>query len=68
MKDIKIKTPYGDKNWLFVKRVFDTHQELLDLAKWVQTSLKVDERLEFVNALIAKAEHRSDVSPLDGGK
>lgn len=30
MKEIKIKTPYGEKNWSYVKRVFDTHDELLN--------------------------------------
>lgn len=29
IKAKKIKTPYGDKNWSFVKRVFDTHEEML---------------------------------------
>ncbi len=29
-KPIKIKTPYGAKNWPYVKRVFDTHQDLID--------------------------------------
>lgn len=28
-KEIKIKTPYGVKNWSFVKRVFDTHDALV---------------------------------------
>ena len=30
MKEIKIKTPYGNKNWSFVKRCFDSHNNLLE--------------------------------------
>ena len=34
-KEIKIKTPYGDKNWSFVKRCFDSHNDLLEACKAV---------------------------------
>jgi len=30
-KELKIKTPYGDKNWSFVKKVFDHHEDLVEL-------------------------------------
>ena len=31
--EIKIKTPYGDKNWSFVKKCFDNHERLLEACK-----------------------------------
>lgn len=33
MKDIKIKTPYGDKNWSFIKKMFDNYNDLLEVCK-----------------------------------
>ena len=30
MLEVKIKTPCGEKNWSFVKRVFDAHQPMLE--------------------------------------
>ena len=32
-EDIKIKTPYGNKNWSFVKRCIENHDALLEACK-----------------------------------
>lgn len=33
--ELKIETPYGQKNWSFVKQVFDSHNELVEACKAV---------------------------------
>lgn len=63
MKEIRIKTPYGEKNWSYVKRVFDSHQDLLDSAKialkefdsWRKGQV-FPEEIKILKAAIARAE------------
>lgn len=44
MSEIKIKTPYGEKNWSFVKRLFDSHvgnvEAMKSAVEWIRTAIK----------------------------
>lgn len=48
-KEIKIKTPYGVKNWSFVKRCFDAHGPLLEAVKYATALLKSSGRYDQVH-------------------
>lgn len=47
MKEIKIKTPYGVKNWSFVKQCFDNYEKLLQTC-------------QDASAILEKANEESD--------
>lgn len=46
MKDIKIKTPYGDKNWSFVKKCLDSNDYLLEACKFAYNELSAGKELK----------------------
>lgn len=61
MKNIKIKTPYGDKNWSFIKTCLDSHNDLLEACKLTlstlaQTGSEPTMLIDVLNKAIAKAE------------
>jgi hypothetical protein len=70
-KEIKIKTPCGSKNWSFVKKCIENHDELVEALKHAHNSLRTfrnvpkdeqewtsidDDTIKTIEQALAKAE------------